>query len=193
MTAETVPFGKYKGRPVEDMLADADYMAWLEAQPWFRERFASLLSRRDADAESRTPVHNRLQALFLSESYQKAFVSVVGGKFYPETRVQFEYSGYRVHADVFLQAGVMSRDDSGNYFDPKWWAMIEIKPTVADEYPAVLRQMKRNQSRFLFVERYEGAGVTEAQFVQIFAASDQRVVFKRDVDAELGRIRESAE
>lgn len=25
-----------------DMLADTDYMSWLEAQPWFRQRFAHL-------------------------------------------------------------------------------------------------------------------------------------------------------
>lgn len=68
----TVPFGKYKGRPVEDMLADADYMGWLEAQPWFRERF-SHLARRDSDALQRTPDHNRLQALFTNDDYCMAF------------------------------------------------------------------------------------------------------------------------
>ena len=75
---ETVPFGKYKGRPVADMLADAEYMAWLEAQPWFRERFARLLANRDADAAGRTPVHNRLQALFLEPEYCGAFVECAG-------------------------------------------------------------------------------------------------------------------
>jgi hypothetical protein len=60
---------------------------------------------------------------------------------------------------------------------------IEIKPTVADEYPAVLRQMLRNQSRYLFVGSYEGEGATKDQFVRIFAASGKTVVFKADVDA----------
>lgn len=73
---ETVPFGKYKGRPVADMLADAEYMAWLEAQPWFRERFAHMTKNRDADAMSRTPVHNRLQAMFLDTTYAHAFARV---------------------------------------------------------------------------------------------------------------------
>jgi hypothetical protein len=65
---EIVPFGKYKGQPVERMMADAGYCEWALAQPWFREKFAALFAiivnggaARDAD----TPEHNRMQTLFL--------------------------------------------------------------------------------------------------------------------------------
>ena len=65
---EIVPFGKYKGQPVEQMMADASYCEWALAQPWFRERFAALFAiivngGRAPDAE--TPEHNRMQALLL--------------------------------------------------------------------------------------------------------------------------------
>ena len=53
--SETVPFGKYKGRPVEDLWADTEYLAWLEAQPWFRERYAGLLRERDREAATSAP------------------------------------------------------------------------------------------------------------------------------------------
>jgi hypothetical protein len=32
VSADIVPFGKYKGQPVESLLADQDYMRWLVAQ-----------------------------------------------------------------------------------------------------------------------------------------------------------------
>jgi hypothetical protein len=36
MTADIVPFGKYKGQPVEAMMADRDYCAWALSQPVLR-------------------------------------------------------------------------------------------------------------------------------------------------------------
>jgi uncharacterized protein (DUF3820 family) len=38
-----VPFGKYKGRLVEELLvADPSYLQWLCGQDWFRAKFVSL-------------------------------------------------------------------------------------------------------------------------------------------------------
>jgi len=35
MTGDIVPFGKYKGQPVEALQGDPAYADWLAAQPWF--------------------------------------------------------------------------------------------------------------------------------------------------------------
>src|SRR5689334_13228159 len=75
MDSDIVPFGKYKGRPVEEMLADPSYMAWLESQPWFREKFAHL-SRSATDETQSTPEHNRLQAMFVDDIYAIALANV---------------------------------------------------------------------------------------------------------------------
>lgn len=283
MPADTVPFGKYKGRPVEDMLSDADYMSWLEAQPWFRERFAHLLSRRDEEAASRTPVHNRLQALFLDSAYCMAFAVVAAPDAFARFHRLFAKSQHddvrsvseeidRLHKcwqrDIENAARFREYHAEGQEFlkprynckgsnwlelaaeyeqEPKQLAVlrealsmlqaqkpqilaqarfehdgsdvalklsagwktvatysasnftelhaaeeshllrIEIKPVVADDYPAVLRQMNRNKSDYLFVDHYNGEGATEDQFVRIFQASGKRVVFKRMVDAEWER------
>ncbi|MDR2560745.1 MAG: hypothetical protein LBC63_03105 [Holophagales bacterium] len=40
--SQTVPFGKYKGQPLEVLIADKSYTAWLVAQDWFRERYQSI-------------------------------------------------------------------------------------------------------------------------------------------------------
>jgi len=206
--SDTVPFGKYKGRPVEDMLADAEYMAWLEAQPWFRERFKHLMARRDEEAMSRTPTHNRLQALFLEEAYCLAFTMVADpdcwkraerrrpeeGDCRRHVAALFEHNG----ADVRIRCAYLPSAWSeawisdwrrGGVLGISATLPVEIKPTVGDEYPAVLRQMARNGSKYLFLERYVGEGATEAQFVAMFAASDKKVVFKRDVDAMVGELR----
>jgi hypothetical protein len=275
-----VPFGRYKGRPVEEMLADGAYMAWLEAQPWFRERFGHLRTAKEQDAMSRTPVHNRLQVLFLDLDYLGAFCKATHADWLADchermlARISFEIGKAKVaaqeaqnHADELARAmkgeikrpgpflyseSMESQQDAALrravdwaeaakkhtntiaecayrvafeskgadvcfFAEPQYLALtddhftafhsknfswsrppkfetitytqkefaIEIKPTVADEYPAVLRQMNRNKSTYLFVESYEGEGATEAQFVAMFAASGKQVVFKRDVDALL--------
>lgn len=256
MSDDTVPFGKYRGRPAADMLADSDYMDWLSSQPWFRERFKHL-TRREDDALSSTPQHNRLQAMFLDPVYGWAFVEAAAPDFIgdaqaarkqdlanvparvdervehlmrqaewrrgkgqedaalkeekragdlkavlPEilrgtakrtVRARFEHEG----ADVFLNAWFTWPTLHGNTASFKQEDrsettsfVIEIKPTVADEYPAVLRQMNRNKCDFLFLERYTGEGATEAQFIAIFRASGKRVVFKRDVDMIFERRKE---
>jgi uncharacterized protein (DUF3820 family) len=59
---------------------------------------------------------------------------------------------------------------------------IEIKPVIGDDYPAVLRQMKRTGADVLFVGEYTGQGATEEQFVQTMATAGIRVVFAREVE-----------
>jgi hypothetical protein len=58
---------------------------------------------------------------------------------------------------------------------------IEIKPTIGDDYPAVLRQMLANHSEWLFVGAFRASGATREQFVKTFEASGKRVIFREDV------------
>jgi uncharacterized protein (DUF3820 family) len=58
---------------------------------------------------------------------------------------------------------------------------IEIKPTIGDDYPAVLRQMKRTGSDVLYVGTYTGVGAAREQFVETMATADIRVVFESDL------------
>lgn len=61
---------------------------------------------------------------------------------------------------------------------------LEIKPTVGDDYPAILRQMNHTKAKYLFLEEYTGIGVTVDQFRDMFAESDKIVVFRGEVDAQ---------
>lgn len=69
MTAEIVPFGKYKGQPAELLLADTSYCEWLAAQPWFKERYPTvyqvIVNYGAEPADS--PEHNAMQVAFLND------------------------------------------------------------------------------------------------------------------------------
>jgi len=63
---EVVPFGKYRGQPVEMMMADASYCEWALAQPWFRERFAALFAIIVNGGSAPIPFSNKSRAPALS-------------------------------------------------------------------------------------------------------------------------------
>jgi hypothetical protein len=52
-----------------------------------------------------------------------------------------------------------------------------------DDYPAVLRQMKRLGATVLLVGEYRGQGATREQFVKMFATASIKVVFVADIEA----------
>lgn len=66
-----VPFGKYRGQSINQLLADQNYCCWLLAQPGFRERFPAIVNiivNRGAEPEE-TPEHNAMQVLFLDDVF----------------------------------------------------------------------------------------------------------------------------
>jgi hypothetical protein len=82
-----------------------------------------------------------------------------------------------------------TRDFEFEHFVGPFWAelRVELKPTVGDDYPAVLRQMKANGSEVLLLRDYVGTGATREQFIKTFATADKRVVFLSDVEAGAAR------
>ena len=67
---EIVPFGKYKGQPLEVLRSDPEYCEWLTAQGWFREKHDAVyqLIINNFGEPAETPEHNRLQAMFLDNT-----------------------------------------------------------------------------------------------------------------------------
>jgi hypothetical protein len=221
-----VPFGKYKGRPIEEVLLDdPGYLQWLSGQAWFRDKFAVLyqvIINRGGEPEE-TPEHNALQVKFLSLDFcLRVFECALGFVGYekdarqdlerafrdagkPESEIgdigfkvmerDFESEG----ADVVLRMQAYSKRHPDLVPSIPYWRSehrvwnderssrrefkIELKPTVGDDYPAVLRQMKRNGSTILFLSEYRGQGASEDDFIRTFEAAGMSVVFARDVDA----------
>lgn len=65
-----IPFGKYRGKPVEVLLGDAAYTEWLRGQGWVAERFPAIhtLIINNFGDPSETPEHNALQLRFLDDT-----------------------------------------------------------------------------------------------------------------------------
>ena len=72
-SAIVLPFGKYRGKTVAELLAtDPSYAEWVSAQSWVAERFAELHSAivtRGAGGGDETPEHNALQAMARREPW----------------------------------------------------------------------------------------------------------------------------
>ena len=211
--AEIVPFGKYKGQPVERLAQDKDYCEWLASQDWFRNRYATIHSLiiNNFGQPAETPEHNALQALFLNEAWAKAFVTAaLGGKDEMARRFQkyIDYrresgwiaerdgpaglnwqTGLRISGMTFENKGRDVEFESnhwahpGKYYGSEPWC-VECKPTVGDDYPAVLRQMKANNSNALLIGHggYTGVGATFEQIEDIFRLSGIRIVRLNEVD-----------
>jgi hypothetical protein len=66
-----VPFGKYRGQPVEVLRQDTSYLDWLAGQEGVRRQYPwifSLTVNNGAEV-TETPEHNRFQALFLDAEF----------------------------------------------------------------------------------------------------------------------------
>ncbi len=96
------------------------------------------------------------------------------------TTVAFEQRGI----DVVIDWGIRSASWASN---PS--CRIELKPSVGDDYPSVMRQMARLGAGSLLVEHYTGAGVPLEQVRAMFEANGMRLLLSREIDAELAAAR----
>jgi hypothetical protein len=210
--ANVIPFGKYKGQPIEAMAADAGYMEWLASQSWFRDKYENIytLIINNFAEPSETPAHNVLQVLFLDNGLAARAVECAENKMewkfvWPGaidlriterkvSRVSFEVSAVDVLIKTDIVVCARFRDynwprQSGyqeitETFNESLSYAVEIKPSVGDDYPVVLRQIRNNLVKarnILFLEQYTGTGATRDQFVEIFRRSGIAVVFRSEV------------
>lgn len=182
-----VPFGKYKGQPAEVMAADRDYCDWLMAQPWFAERFRdvyNIVINYGGEPEE-TPEHNALQARFLDEEFCNRLAALVLDFRFEVRHVDFEAGGW----DAVLEGRVWYTSDDGKEVESIGrMILVECKPMVGDDYPAILRQMRGykrlyGEKRVLLIGAFSAQGATLDQVKAIFGKSGIAVVMLEDVDS----------
>jgi hypothetical protein len=264
MASEVIPFGKYKGQPVEAMAADQQYIEWLMGQSWFRDKYQNIytLIVNNFAEPSETPEHNALQAMFLDggvcmsvardagvlcKIWDRNYERLTGlleeyrerrGK--NKTRLD-EAARRRADFDKRVALGALREDlweaESARHnhnnllaeiareeesiadieafiggdkppsvwvsgFETDGWdvvivissggystdtVLVELKPSLGDDYPSVLRQMKANSTRamkhgygnvhcVLVIGGFCAAGATLDQVRRIFAMSGFPVV-----------------
>jgi hypothetical protein len=192
MTDQLIPFGKYKGKPVEILAEDKDYTNWLLAQPWFKTKYQNIhmIVINNFHAPVDTPEHNELQVKFLDKKYALKLAYLL------EPRL-FDKGHLPTISNLTVEKGY---DVSYMASTPHWYAsakiLIEIKPTIADDFPSVLRQMKASmpitcgdfddpRKKFyycLVVRDYIGVGADREQFIQFFQSQGYRVIFWTDIE-----------
>ena len=76
-----VPFGKYKGKPVTDLIADTPYLEWCKQQDWFK-KYSNVYNivvhqTIQTNTNSKTPEHNRIQNMFLKDDFQNCILTYI--------------------------------------------------------------------------------------------------------------------
>lgn len=94
----------------------------------------------------------------------------------PWTRVTFEASGVDV---VIVWAWTMDNKDSIGIHSN---LHVELKPSMGDDFPSVLRQMRRLRASVLVIGAYTGRGASEPQMRAMFEASGITVVFVQEIE-----------
>ena len=199
------PFGKYKGSPLSVVLNDANYCEWLLSQAWVSEKHPELLDFlcNGESAGNETPRHNALQSMFLNASFQLAFLQQAleaSPRYQPyiehlrgvtPAQVEFECDGF----DVLVRGERVRWEDCGDLYRETPLFLVEVKPSLSDDYPAVLRQiktaMKVRESRWrgydrgtpvLLLGSFSSKAVTTDQLREIFAKSSVAVIFSSDLE-----------
>jgi hypothetical protein len=191
-----VPFGKYSGQPLEVLAEDHSYVEWLNLQPWFVERYRHLHEALKAlIASEDTPEHNGLQAKFLDDEFVRRFLRATLDRF--DECDQIEPLKVKVSFEVFgFDAWIDVRSQSEHYylFDI---VAVEVKPTLGDDYPSVLRQIKScikrritfnnrivntwTEKAVLIIGEFNSLAITYEQLVKFFASDDIKVIRFEDV------------
>lgn len=213
---ELIPFGKYKDQPVTVLQNDQGYTEWLLSQDWFRERYGGIhtLIINNFSTDHDTPDHNAKQARFLNDDFCLALSEVIQPEWTKNARDhiarydgvefsnaismieerEFEVGGFDVFFRPVLKSLSKKKARFGHEFYPtaSWTSVyVEIKPTVSDNFPSVLRQIKSQIKRagggaiVLFVSSYTGVGANLSDMKAIFKSSGIHVVFEHEVEKKL--------
>lgn len=208
---QIVPFGKYKGQPMEILANDPNYVEWLNGQGWVKDKYPQFYTViiNNFQEPSDTPEHNALQAMFLDDELCRRFLSLVektlcrdGFVTYDPISKRFEIEGIDVILNYYYWLpskyieNIINRDSyRRNYYQKhksypddasiRAWALwhatpqgscaVEIKPSIGDDFPSVLRQachMKGHyDSRCVVFRDFVTTSVTLKQVKEMFRHS----------------------
>ena len=205
--SEMIPFGKYKGQPIEVLEHDPQYADWLAQQDWVKDRYPQIVNiiiNKFGESEE-TPDHNAMQAKFMDRRYCALAADAIGifemgsrwmdtiqiglsrelpGKLPPAITEASQLICESIHfernaIDVTFAALHL-------WITEIRWAVIkaELKPVIGDDYPAVLRQMRNNGSNTLVYGDYTGQGVDEPMFRKFFVTQKIQVIKESEIMAD---------
>lgn len=110
------------------------------------------------------------------------------GSYMVGSSVKFEQRG--IDVVVEWHVAIAGMEDSRREGDTGLPLFIEIKPTMGDDFPSVMRQMQRLRAKILVLEEYTGRAVSEPQVRKMFEANGMIVLSVRDIEAEIPNARQ---
>lgn len=164
---QLMPFGKYKGQPVSVLAGDPSYCDWIMGQDGIKQKWPvvyNLIVNNFTRSED-TPEHNRLQAQFLDRNFVEKFLYHVSRYIWPSRadcyrRVQmdFEFRGWDVY--FYVSDDIYRiKDNAIVDYTHSQRIFVELKPSVGDDFPTIMREM-RTHSRISYQERTYNGGYT---------------------------------
>jgi len=174
MKIETIPFGKYKGQPVEVLQSDAQYLEWLRNQDWFISRYPQInqVIINNFGEPTDSPEHNALVARFTDKTFCIATIialynvtnegiddvdidsSYISTDFevWKGNDISLTYSIKRISGKI----GLPKPDDLGkttaHFF-------IECKPHISDDFPSIIRQCKSQNTNIVVYQTFGSKAV----------------------------------
>nr|QBK86524.1 MAG: hypothetical protein LCMAC102_03190 [Marseillevirus LCMAC102] len=139
-----VGFGKHKGLTYSELAeTQKKYVIWLFKQSWFQSKYPELYEYLDLAGLRPKEIsedHNHFQALFTDDiKLHNLIRNIINNtSTYTITKVIFEHL---CNADIVIEIkytkkGLFSKSELPHVL------LIELKPTVSNDYPDVLRQMR---------------------------------------------------
>jgi hypothetical protein len=152
-----VNFGKYKNKPITDLLNDTEYVQWIKdtlvSKEWFKNNkvYNIIINNTFESNNTRSPEHNKLQNIFLNVLNREKLLNI----FYNS-----RYKICRDGVDIQLNDNNNKIKFESNFNWDIWLyhynidnneriLLCELKPLLGDDYPCVLRKIN-NQIRLMF-------------------------------------------
>lgn len=202
--SKVIPFGKYKGQPLEVLIQDKNYTDWILSQEGIKNKYPEIVNViiNNFQEPSETPEHNAMQVKFLRKNFPVALYSLFTGiepsfvskhvcfqvPVFEEEGIDVYFYCHPKEDDFYKESGLYKeRIDSGLKFWERGFK-VEIKHTVGDEFPAILRQIRSSKNinpgdlNFLLLNSYNGKGASLKEFQEYFNTSNIGVVFEKQID-----------
>jgi hypothetical protein len=144
------PFGKHEGKTVAEVYLDENYRNWCMNQDWFKGKYPMIynifVNSNLNTSGSPSPEHNKLQNLFLEDDYVINFIR----KIYDKETCKVKFSNVNFEAEFnwdVLISGVTVRRENNETVCRDKPHFIEIKTSLGEDYPNVLRKMKSQMNQ----------------------------------------------
>lgn len=158
-------------------------MEWARSRPYFPKGTAEdLIQARMSEAIAEATQHLHVEQVKL-DALRAEIAKLPDIKSYKPKVVckatEFEHRG----VDVVLS---WSAEFEGYSDDGR--LKIELKPTMGDDYPTIMRQMRNLDCMNIVVGSYTGRGLSEPQVRGMFTTNGMHLVFVQEIEEEMRKM-----